>query len=605
MADEPKRQETLPHVTAPAFFEQSDRLRWKLRVILGLALLSQCVGRPVRAETMMLAQATPVPPDRLRSTETLPLPPKPLPPKPPTLLPPPDQLFQLPTPNAPNPQTPASDAPETITVERFRVTGSTVFSAADFDQVTAPFTKRPISLAELFQARSAVTQLYLDRGYITTGAFLPPQKLQSGVVEIQVVEGGLEDIKVTGTQRLKPNYVRSRLAIATGKPLNRNRLLEALQLLQLNPLIKTLSAELSAGTRPGESILEVKVTEAKTFNAQFKLDNGRSPSVGTDRRQIQLGEANLLGFGDSLSVSYTNTNGSNTVDATYTAPINAQNGTISFSFSNSSSTVVERPFDILDIQSRSRYYELTLRQPLMQTPAQEFAVGLTLNHQDNKVTLLGDEIPFPSLGADSQGRTQVTALRFFQEWTQRSSREVIALRSQFSVGLNVLNATINDTAPDGRFFAWRGQAQWVRLLAPETLLLVRGDAQFADRSLLALEQFSIGGIDSIRGYRQDFLLTDNGLFGSAEVRVPIAHIPQWSGLLQVAPFVEVGTGWNRSGRPDPDPKTLASLGLGLRLQVSNYLTARFDWGIPLVSISGRGGSLQEQGLYFSVIYSPF
>jgi hemolysin activation/secretion protein len=82
-------------------------------------------------------------------------------------------------------------------------------------KVLARFTKKPISFAELFQARSAVTKLYTDQGYITSGAYIPPQRFQSGVVKIQVVEGGLEDIQVTGTQRLNPNYMRSRIAIAT------------------------------------------------------------------------------------------------------------------------------------------------------------------------------------------------------------------------------------------------------------------------------------------------------------------------------------------------------------------------------------------------------
>jgi hemolysin activation/secretion protein len=519
------------------------------------------------------------------------------------LLPPPAELL---TPTSPTPgETPTQDTPQTITVQEFKVIGSTVFDRATFAKVTAPFTGRPISLTELFQARDAVTKFYVDQGYITSGAFIPPQKLEGGVVEIRVIEGGLEDIKVTGTRRLAPNYVRSRLAIATRRPLNRAKLLEALQLLQLNPLIQTLSAELSAGTTPGQSLLEVRVTEAKTFAALVTLDNSRSPSVGTDRRQIRVGEANLLGLGDGLSVAYTNTNGSNSGDINYTLPINPRNGTLSFDFGISSSKVIERPFDILDIESSSRYYELTYRQPLIQKPTQELAIGLTATRRESEATLLNGEIPFPALGADDEGQTKLTALRFFQDWTQRSSRSVFAVRSQFSLGLNALGSTINDAAPDSRFLAWRGQAQWVRLLAPDTLLLVRSDLQLADRSLLPFEQFGLGGQDSVRGYRQDALLTDSGLFASAEVRVPIFRAPRSNLLLQLTPFVDFGTGWNRSGRPNPEESTLASAGLGLRLQAGDRFTARVDWGIPFISVSGEKRTLQEDGVYFSVSYRLF
>jgi hemolysin activation/secretion protein len=75
------------------------------------------------------------------------------------------------------------------------------------------------------------------------------------------------------------------------------------------------------------------------------------------------------------------------------------------------------------------------------------------------------------------------------------------MRSQFSLGIDVLNPTINTSAPDGRFFSWQGQAQLARLLAPNTLLVLHTNTQLASRALLPLEQFGLGGIDNVRGYR--------------------------------------------------------------------------------------------------------
>ena len=516
----------------------------------------------------------------------------------------PDQLLPLPETPAP-PPTSTESPPETITAERIEVIGSTVFSAADFAKITAPFTKRPLAIAELFQLRAAITQLYVDRGYITSGAYIPPQTLQDGIITIRIVEGKLEAITVTGTRHLNPNYVRSRLALAAEQPLNRNRLLEALQLLQLDPLIQSLAAELAAGTRPGESVLSVHITEAKNVTGQLVFDNARAPSVGTDRRQLQLSAGNVTGLGDRLSAIYTNTNGSNALDLSYTLPVNPRNGTLSINYGTVSSHVIEPPFDGLGIESESRYYEVTFRQPLIQTPTHELALGITATRRESEATLLDGLIPFPALGADRNGKTRLTALRFFQEATWRGSAEVIALRSQFTVGLNALSATINPDPPDSRFLAWRGQAQWVRLLAPDTLLLVRGDVQLADRPILPLEQFGLGGQDSVRGYRQDALLTDSGLFASAEIRIPVLRLPQLNSLLQLTPFIDMGTAWNLGNALDTDPRTLLSLGFGLRLQCSDRLTARLDWGIPLIDISGANNTWQEKGLYFSIVVNPF
>ena len=531
-------------------------------------------------------------------------------PSPPTRLPPLEELLPPNTiPSRPE-EAPSGEIPQAIVVKKFNVTGSTVFSPEDFAKITQPYIKKPITLAELFQIRGLITKLYVDKGYITSGAFIPPQKLQAGVVEIRVIEGGLEDIKITGTRRLNPGYVRSRIAIATGKPLNRDRLLEALQILQLNPLIENLTAELAAGSSPGGSLLEIKVREAVTFNTQLVLDNGRSPSVGSFRRQIQISEANLLGLGDGINAIYTNTDGSNSLDLGYTLPINARNGTIAFNYGTSDSNVIERPFNVLDIESNSNYYELTLRQPIVQTPTQEFALGVTATRRESQANYLEDRIGFPALGADNNGNTRVTALRFFQDWTSRSSRDVFALRSQFSIGLGALDSTINETSPDSRFYTWRGQAQWVRLLAPDTLLLLRGDMQLSDRPLVAIEQIGLGGLETVRGYRQDALLTDNAFFASAEIRVPIARTQRNNSLLQLTPFVDFGTAWNRFGRTDSvnrdlGSNTLVSLGLGLRFQLQDRLTVRFDWGIPLISISGEKNSWQENGLYFSIVGNPF
>ncbi|QSJ19747.1 ShlB/FhaC/HecB family hemolysin secretion/activation protein [Nostoc sp. UHCC 0702] len=578
-------------------------------------LLSSVTIKPLQAQAinntqlansnLILSQQNPSPSD-VPPQDIQPVLPSPQPsPQLPEQLPPPAELLPPSTP-IPTPDEPSSDKiPQTIIVERFEVVGSTVFSSQELAKVTEQFTKRPISLTELFQARSQITNLYLQKGYITSGAYIPPQTIKSGVIKIQVVEGKLSDIQISGTRRLNPNYVRSRLKIATSPPLNRERLLSALQLLQLNPLIETVNAELSAGSRPGASVLEVKIAEAQSFSTQVILDNGRSPSVGSFRRRLQVNEANLLGLGDGLSLSYTNTDGSNALDTSYTLPLNPYNGTLSFYFGTSWSNVIERPFNVLDIESSSRYYELTFRQPIVQTPRQEFALGITASRRESEASYIdGDRIAFPSLGADDEGRTRISALRFFQEWTSRNSREVIALRSQFNLGTGAFNATINSVRPDSRFFAWQGQAQWVRLLAPDTLLLLRANTQISSTSLLPLEQFGLGGLDSIRGYRQDLLLTDNGTFASAEVQIPILRLPETNSIIKLAPFVDFGVAWNNSA-PNPDPNTLASVGLGLRWTQGDRFSARLDWGIPLISAESDGRSLQEDGVYFSLFYNPF
>jgi hemolysin activation/secretion protein len=377
--------------------------------------------------------------------------------------------------------------------------------------------------------------------------------------------------------------------------------------LQLDPLIENIEVEPAAGVQPGTNIIVANVTEANPYRLALILDNGRTPLVGSFQRRIRAGHINLLGQGDRFFVDYANTDGSNSVDLSYTYPLNARNGTLSFSHGRTSSWVIEDDFEILDIRSRSRYYELTYRQPLYQTPTQEFALSFTGSRQESESRFnpggFGDQ-PFPVRGSDDEGQTRITALRLTQEWLSRDSRQVLALRSQFSLGVDLLGTTQNSSPPDGDFFSWRGQGQWVYLLGPNTLFQLRSDLQLADRPLVPLEQIGIGGLGSVRGYRQDQLLSDNGFTTTAEVRLPIARVPEVEGLLQIIPFVDFGVGWNETGE-NPDPNTLLSAGLGFDWQMGDDFNARLDYGIPLLESPSTGDSWQENGVVFSIRYEPF
>ncbi len=527
----------------------------------------------------------------------------------------------LPSPTTPQP-IPTPTTEETITVTEFIFTGNTAVTEAELAPLTANLTNKPLPLSRLLQIASDVAQLYADQGYATSGAVISiPQatrQTQQGVVEIPIIEGELEEIKIFSapgsSERLNRSYISSRLKLATGKPLNLNRLQEALQLLQINPLIDNVSATLTASATPGGSILEVTVIEAATFTPEIVLANDRTPSVGSFRRGVAITEANLFGLGDEIRLGYNNTDGKYEIDVAYEIPWNPRNGTMGFSYNHSDNEIIEPPFDDLDIESNSDSFELTLRQPVIQTIEQQnyhdFTLGLTTSLRDSESSVA--DLPFPlSPGANEEGETRVFALRFFQEYTQRNPRSVFALRSQFNFGLDALDSTVNqqiegvERIPDSRFFAWRFQGQYVRLLGRDSLFLVRTNGQIADQRLLSSEQFSLGGLGSVRGYRQDQLLTDNGIFLSAEVQLPIFRVFEDTGVVQFIPFIDYGTTWNSSGIDNPDDQTLSSVGLGLQWRYGSNFNARLDWGIPLVDVDSRERTWQENGIYFTMRWVLF
>lgn len=219
--------------------------------------------------------------------------------------------------------------------------------------------------------------------------------------------------------------------------------------------------------------------------------------MGRWRRGDRVREAHLLGLGDSASWIYTNTQASNTVDFSYTLPVNPRNSTVSFQLSRRSNIALPL-FDALDIEASSRTYELTDRQPIVQNPRRQIAIGVGAASRESDTSLLREDFRL-SPGADDPARTRVLALRLFQDFTQRGEKDVLAVRSQFSLGVGAFGATVSSSGPDSEFLAWRGQLQYVRLLTPETLLVVRSEVQLAGGELLPIEQFGLGGSDTVRG----------------------------------------------------------------------------------------------------------
>ena len=526
-----------------------------------------------------------------------------------TPLPPIEELLDSPD---PDPLPDLGDESELqVMVNRVEFVGNTIFSDEELAEVIPEgIIGNLVTINRLYEIRSAVAQKYLDADYASSGAFLPEQPIQDGVITIQVVEGSLTTINIRGNEKLKDSYIANRIRRDIETPLNVDDLLDTLRRLQLDPRIATLSAELSGGVALGESILTVDVTEGDDFDVVLGLDNSRSPSVGSFRQSVDLDLLNVNGYGETFNLSLARTTGSTSLDGSITTFLDADNSTIQLRGGISSSEIIEEPFETLNLESEAFFTELAYRKPLVQTLTEELAVGVSLGHQQTRSVFdladaLGGPIPLTSFGANEEGEVRVSTLRFFQEWSKRRSRDVFAARSQFSVGLDALSSTVNnDGRPDSRFVSWRGQAQWAHLLAQDTLLLVKTDVQFADDDLLSLEQFGLGGQSTIRGYRQDILLTDNGFLASAEARFPIVKARKVDGVLHVIPFLDIGKGWN-IGDDDPSPSALVGTGLALQWQQDD-LTARIDIGLPLVDVDTRDdNSLQEMGIYMSLEWAAF
>jgi hemolysin activation/secretion protein len=179
--------------------------------------------------------------------------------------------------------------------------------------------------------------------------------------------------------------------------------------------------------------------------------------------------------------------------------------------------------------------------------------------------------------------------------SQRSKgeRDVLAVRSQFTLGVGAFGATVSSSGPDSEFLAWRGQLQYVRLLAAKRRMVVRSDVQLTVGELLP----SNNSVEAARiqcGATVRVLCWPwGGIFGSAELRYRIVRTGDKQGVLQVTPFVDFGKVWTNSGpRATLEANTLLSAGLGLRWQYGQRWNAGGGGGIPSIGFKSSDRSWQ-------------
>jgi hemolysin activation/secretion protein len=532
----------------------------------------------------------------------------------------PEEPLQVTTPENPPPSTATptnTSSQEPFEVKKIEVKGSTIFDSEQLSKLTRPVEGKSATLAELKQLADAITQLYWDRGYLTSRAILADPAISEGVVQIRVIEGYVDKIQVEGTKRINPNYVRSRIALGMKKPVNTGDIEEGLRLLQTDPLFSKVEGTLNPG-KDGQNTLVVKVTEAKPLKAALSVDSYSPPSIGSERFGMNAVYSNLTGLGDELAASYyfTARGGSNIYDLSYRLPVNAMNGTLQLRTSINNNQVIQDPFKSFNIRGESQLYEINFRQPVVRSLKQELALSLGFTVQDGQTFTFAGPTPF-GFGPDEKGNSRTRVLKFGQEYLARDTQGAWSLSSLFSLGIDVFDATKNadridgfdateknKRIPDGQFFSWLGQIQRVQRLGSDALLIAKADIQLTPNGLLPSQQFVIGGGQSVRGYRQNARAGDNAVRVVLENQLTIHKDESGNPLVKIAPFLDLGYVWNTNDNPNPLQRQtfLAGTGVGVLWQLIPNLNIRLDYGVPLINLDDRGINAQDEGFYFSVGY---
>jgi hemolysin activation/secretion protein len=496
-------------------------------------------------------------------------------------------------------------------VDRFRFEGNTVFKDSDLLEVVASYQGRELTQEDQDRVCYLLTKFHIDHGYINSGATVPVPEPDQGELRILITEGRLTGIIPEGNHSLSDRYLAMRVVAGGDDPLHFPTLQRRLQVLQGNPNISRINAELKPGLVPGEATMVLEMEELSRHSYGLDFHNQRSPSVGGEQAELWYENRSITGFSDTLRTRLGLFSGEpedlefaglKNSSASYFRPLTPDETTLVLAASSEDYSLLEEPFSELGIEGESWSLSGGFRHPVFRSLNDEVWLSLMIEKSHDQSTLFGR--PFTISPGSVNGELDLTMVRAGAEWTRRTRDSVLACRSTVSFGLDTLGATDAPGEPDASFIACAGEVQYTRRIPKrDDLLVLHGSCQFADGPLPPPAQFRAGGRYTVRGYRENYLVRDNGVTLGAEYQWSLLDpekVTDWE--LWLISFIDGGFAWNDDESEDD---ALLSLGVGLRATHGDWFRGEIFFGVPLLDRPDNTDNLQDHGVHFRMSIAHF
>ena len=451
---------------------------------------------------------------------------------------------------------------------------SEIFTTEELRVRVTPFEGREATLGDLQQVVDAINAAYKDRGVITARAVIPPQDLTGGVFTIQLVEGKVGRIEISGNQSTSEGYLRDRVDAEPGKLVNLATLQDSL--VRFN---RTNDAQLRANLKAGGSLgltdIGIEVMEPDQHVFRVGLDNYGSEVTGENRFGLGYTNQSLLGRRDVLSLSALSASGLRSYSLDYGLPVNRWGGRVNLSHNQDDTELRYGPFASLGITGKSTSTALSLRQPVYVSERSQTSLLLSLRQRDVENLVSGVFLSSTATDDTQVGLDHQTSDASGQ-WSgtyslYRGKATTAGQRKSYSVG--------------------RGSLRRAQIVADGWI--VRASLSFQHTSSKELptgEYFFLGGEGSVRGYPVGVHSGDRGTLLSLELQHPLLPPPDGTsgGGFQATGFLFVDAGTVKTVRPPestlPASESLRSLGWGAQMFLGQNVTARVTLAYALTKL---------------------
>ena len=474
-------------------------------------------------------------------------------------------------------------------VKHYRVEGNTILPADKIEKVLAPFTGKDRDFGTVQEALEALEKEYQRRGYTSVQVLLPEQALEKGTVLFRVVENRIGVVKVEGNRYFDEKNIRKSLpALKEGLPPNIDRVSTNLRAANDNPA-KKVNMQLQGGQKQNEINALLKVTDEKPWKVAFMGDNTGTKQTGYARTGVLIQHANVANLDHVFTAMYT-TNPENIKQvsiygASYHIPLYAFSDSVDFfgGYSDVDSGSLPMGTSNLNLSGKGTVLGGRYNQTLTRIGQYEhrFIYGVDYRDYQNNVDLSG--IP---LGSSVQVSPLSVAYTGSLPFKGVDTGFNLALYQNVPVLNGGKAADFNQVRTDApasyTIFRYGGNLGYA--LPEDWLIRMVFNGQYTDSALIPGEQFGLGGATSVRGFQEREVANDRGIFGSAELYTPTITrwIPLKKSMCRLLAFYDIGQVTGVNVQPgDWGRMTLASTGLGVRMDIMKIFTMALDYGYVL------------------------
>ena len=479
-------------------------------------------------------------------------------------------------------------------LQKINFEGNTKIPSEELEKLGLEVLGEDVFFDELLEVCQKVTNYYRAKGYLTSYATVPPQRIVDGVATIRIVESKVGEMNIEGEKWTREWYLRhiimGKAGLREGDVFNAKNLQRAMKEINKEDYVQVQTEVERQAEGDENTTITLNVRDRFPVNLNFSYDDYGRSYTGSQRVSFLVGMDNLTGLGDKIYGGTILSSGATGWMAGYSLPVSSYGTRLSFDFSDSH-VRLGGPYKNLNVKGNAQSYFFKLTQPIIQTAKSDliFYTGYDYVNANTSANIAGNPLRL------SNYNLNVWRSGLYGMTDDNYGRWLGNLGVDFGMGGDGHGA-IQDTT----FFKVTAGATRVQRIFGRSMGIVRVNGQYSPNKLFAAEQMQMGGPYTLRGYQPAELIGDYGVTGTVEYRFPVPFLdrilPRVDERLKLAVFYDWGWLGENGGIYNYPQQFLHSVGFGTYVNFTDWLTAQIGVGFPL----GRDYNENTARFYFSV-----